>query len=196
MADYSTYLTITDVDEPHSQHANFVHEQLAIYDSCTNYFAVQTATPVKPLRQVEWLQRKQATQTCVPPIDNRGHNERTPLLKTTKSSSTAAQSVDSVYESPPKKSDKRNMVDVWFTMYLMFYMFYLVLGSVAFEFMEGENEIAERDNFREVRQRFLQKYSDVLGKKEWELILSRHVQMFLFVFIAIVFSFFISKKNN
>lgn len=165
MADYSTYLKIDGDDHEVSGDSTFVYEQHAIYDSCTNYFGAPSATPAEAMRQVESLQRKSAATTVNSPSGKSSLNDRTPLLAGASRKSLATKtSVDSVYE--PKKSKK---VDVWFSMFFMFYVFYLVLGSMAFAQMEMGNELAERQDFREVRQRFMQKYSDILGSAELDL---------------------------
>lgn len=53
--------------------------------------------------------------------------------------------------------------DIWFFIYLMLYVSYLILGSLAFRSMELETEVDLKINFRDARQRFLQKYSNVIG---------------------------------
>lgn len=154
MADYSTYLPIDGTDMPsQSTHdSRFIQEQYAIYDSCTNYVVSQYSYPVGPVRQVESMQGRARSYAI----------ESTPLMssgvKSSNPSVAVASSTDSVYE--PKKTKRTGLC---LALFIVFYLFYLVLGSVAFEGMEVNSEIAEREDFRQVRQRFLQKYSDVLG---------------------------------
>lgn len=156
----STYLRIDGIDDPKngqlSNDLRFVQEQHAIYDSCTNFFGLSNDPLSRGMRkEEESMQGREAKTTS---------QESTPLLSGQKpwQPSYFTASADSVYE--PKK-DKRH--GVWLAMFVVFYVFYLVLGSVAFEGMEINSEIAEREDFREVRQRFLRKYSDVLGSNCW-----------------------------
>lgn len=53
--------------------------------------------------------------------------------------------------------------DIRFFIYLMLYVSYLILGSLAFRSMELETEIDLKNNFRDARERFQQKYSNVIG---------------------------------
>lgn len=74
------------------------------------------------------------------------------------STSSSSSSLSSMGSKKSKKGD------IWFSIYLLFYISYLVLGSVAFQSMEVNTEIMMRQNFRDARQTFLQKYSNVMGK--------------------------------
>lgn len=153
MADYSTYLQIDGTDMPgndRSHQGGFAQNQhSAIYQNYTDY---NNEAPPKstPARIKESLQGRAAIQESKPLLSGG-------FEKSYKPSAYFASSTDSVYE--PKKR-----TGVWLALFVIFYVFYLVLGSVAFEGMEVNSEIAEREDFREVRHRFLQKYSDVLGR--------------------------------
>lgn len=175
MTDYSAYLQIDGTDEPgedddgHQHHRRqssahpdpmFVHEQHAIYASCTNYFGAASASQAAAVRQVaESMQQRQCD-------GKETLKEATPLLAAAdgKRVKPMAVSADSVYK-PTKKAAKKT--GVWLSLFVLFYVFYLVLGSVAFAGMEVNSEVAERQEFREVRKRFLQKYSNVLGRLVW-----------------------------
>lgn len=78
------------------------------------------------------------------------------------SSSLSTSSSSSSLSSMGSKKSKKG--DIWFSIYLMFYISYLVLGSVAFQSMEVNTEVVMRQNFRDARATFLQKYSNVMGK--------------------------------
>lgn len=174
MADYSTYLRIEGTDSPDnsqtSHERSFVQEQHAIYDSCTNYFGATSATQAGAVRLVvESMQGRCTTKSSV--------KESTALLSGEKSIANAV-STDSVYES--KKNKKAG---VWLALFVMFYVFYLVLGSVAFEGMEVNSEIAEREDFREMRGRFLQKYSNVLGSAKLFLRGSQNMGEIVYIYI-------------
>lgn len=81
------------------------------------------------------------------------------MISMVKPSLTASSSSDSI-SSMDKKLKKG---DIWFFMYLMLYVSYLILGSLAFRSMELQTESGVKNNFRDVRQQFQQKYSNVIG---------------------------------
>lgn len=76
---------------------------------------------------------------------------------------TSTLSASSSSDSISSINTKLKKGDIWFTIYLMLYVSYLILGSLAFRSMELETEVAFKINFRDARQHFLQKYSNVIG---------------------------------
>lgn len=98
-------------------------------------------------------------------------SEHAPLLLSksikysTISNSTDHESNFSSTVSNNSKSSKKSpkKVDICFSVYLMFYLLYLLIGSFVFERMEREPELTLRQDFRQTRQRFLQKYDNIIG---------------------------------
>lgn len=69
----------------------------------------------------------------------------------------------STSDSISSMNKKLKKGDIWLLIYLMLYVSYLILGSLAFRSMELETEVELKMNFRDARLRFQQKYSNVIG---------------------------------
>lgn len=93
-------------------------------------------------------QEAQLTKSCVVPKAS-GHRP--------KGASEFSDNTSSSSSSKP--------VNWLFVMFVLSYVGYLILGSIAFGQLEGNHELDERQTFRQVRQRFLLKYSGVAGNK-------------------------------
>lgn len=61
---------------------------------------------------------------------------------------------------------RRSQIFLFF--YVVFYVAYLILGSICFQKLETEMELGIRDEFRETRSSFLKEYPDVKGR-EWNV---------------------------
>lgn len=53
---------------------------------------------------------------------------------------------------------------IFLTLFVVFYAGFLILGSFTFRTLELDEELKERQTYRDVRQRFLTKYPSVLGR--------------------------------
>lgn len=151
----------------------FLKEQEAIYSSCTNYYQ-RSHNLYVDINQIQ----KTVNLDCnlsAKKQSNQYLSEATPLMigkskiytKSKKyngideESNSLSGSENSSSTESTKKSSKKG--DIWFSVYLMIYLLYLFMGSVAFERMEREPELTLRQEFRETRQRFLQKYNNIIG---------------------------------
>lgn len=97
-------------------------------------------------------------------------HERTGLLRSIEvkptnycGNSTNTISLSSSSDSISSLEKKLKKGDIRFFIYLMLYVSYLILGSLAFRSMELETEVDLKNNFREARIQFQQKYSNVIG---------------------------------
>lgn len=58
---------------------------------------------------------------------------------------------------------KRKEMDIWFVLYVLAFACFLILGSVTFRELEQDNELDERQEFRNMRDNFMRKYSNITG---------------------------------
>lgn len=148
-------------------HETIVREQRAIYDS----YQYSTHVEVKPYKQTKNRLVPAEKPRFVWP--QKVATERTALLGASSSRSTVSIASTATVSSVSSNKDQlpvdvteslsRRTMTVRFCLYLLTYVSYLVLGSMVFSRLEGRNELQERQNFREVRQRFLRTYANVIG---------------------------------
>lgn len=83
-------------------------------------------------------------------------NENTSLLH-------VAQRKASTLPTHSMCSQSQSKQQIWLFVYGMFFVCYLVFGSIAFQQFEIDAEKRQRQEFQLIREQFLSKYSQVLG---------------------------------
>lgn len=107
------------------------------------------------------------TQHSLPNLKNSGHGINDGLNTKKKYSESdpllgSSRHYGSINSAPGQSRYRRTQIFLFF--YIVFFVGYLIVGSLCFQRLERDTEMEVRKDFREARENFLEKHPSISGK--------------------------------